>query len=56
VLRSLNRLAQRKLLDSLSAVRPESNTTTAISDDQLKRYGFLYVNTFSFVPINLHGC
>lgn len=124
VLRSLNRLAQRKLLDSLSAVRPESNTTTAISDEQLKRYGFfritplfmtgeywhqeyflkekhfigqsllivhllshdvmadilvfqnykitamlayqtnpsvyvepfLYVNTFSFVPINLHGC
>ena len=119
VLRSLNRLAQRKLLDSLSAVRPESNTTTAISDKQLKRYGFfriiplfmtgeywhqehflkdkyfkgftyivrllshdilvfqnykmtamlayqtnpsvyvepfLYVNTFSFVPITLHGC
>ena len=124
VLRSLNRLAQRKLLDSLSAVRPESNTSTAISDEQLKRYGFfritplfmtgeywhqelflkekhfigqgllkvrllshdimadilvfqnykmtamlayqtnpsvyvkpfLYVNTFSFVPINLHGC
>jgi len=38
VLRSLNRLAQRKLLDSLSAVRPESTSTTAILDEQLKRY------------------
>lgn len=38
VLRSLNRLAQRKLLDSLSAVRPESSVAAAISDEQLKRY------------------
>ena len=39
ILRSLNRLAQRKLLGSLSAVRPESSVTAAVSDEQLKRYG-----------------
>ncbi|KAL9950759.1 hypothetical protein ACROYT_G043316 [Oculina patagonica] len=36
LLRSLNRLAQRKLLDSLRASRPES-TTDAASHEQLKR-------------------
>ena len=43
ILRSLNRLAQRKLLDSLSAVRPESSVTAAVSDEQLKRYGLFRI-------------
>lgn len=48
ILRSLNRLAQRRLLDSLSAVRPESSTTTAISDEKMKRYGLYRINASSY--------
>ena len=50
ILRSLNRLAQRKLLESLSAVRPESSITAAISDEQLKRYGL-----FRITPLLITG-